>query len=137
MFKKIMIPVDLKHTAQLDKALHVAASLARNEGAELHAVGVTLSGPTEIARTPGEFAEKLEDYAHSQADALGVPIQPHARISHDMTVDLDDVLMRTADDIDADLVVMASHVPGLAEYVFASNAGHLASHASISVLVVR
>ena len=36
-----------------------------------------------------------------------------------------------------DLIVMASHVPGVAEYVFASNAGYLASHADLSVLVVR
>jgi hypothetical protein len=32
---------------------------------------------------------------------------------------------------------MASHVPGLAEHLFASNAGAFASSATASVLVVR
>ena len=68
--------------------------------------------------------------------AVGV-VRPPVEISHDMAIDLDDVLMRTANEVGADLVVMASHVPGLAEYVFASRAGYLASHAKMSVLVVR
>ena len=32
---------------------------------------------------------------------------------------------------------MASHVPGLPEHFFASNAGALASHAEVSVFVIR
>jgi hypothetical protein len=32
---------------------------------------------------------------------------------------------------------MASHVPGLPEHIFASNAGAVASHAGMSVFVVR
>jgi hypothetical protein len=32
---------------------------------------------------------------------------------------------------------MASHVPGFKDCVFSSNAGHLASHAPMSVYVVR
>jgi len=36
-----------------------------------------------------------------------------------------------------DLVVMASHVPGFREHILSSNAGYVASHAPISVFVVR
>ena len=32
---------------------------------------------------------------------------------------------------------MASHRPGAGEYVFGSNAGHVAQHAPVSVFVVR
>ena len=46
-------------------------------------------------------------------------------------------LVELADRVDADLIVMASHIPGLADYVFSSNAGYLASHSKLSVFVVR
>lgn len=137
MYSKIMIPVDLRHTDDLNKALSVAAEIAGSGGAELHMVGVTPSVPTEVARSPEAYREKLAGFANGKSAELGVTFEPHAEISHDISVDLDDVLERTADKIGADLIVMASHVPGFAERVFASNAGYLASHSGLSVLVVR
>lgn len=137
MFSKIMIPIDLAHTDHMGKALNVAADLAKRYGAEAHIVGVTQSSPTEIARTPEAFAEKLSTYAAECSKELGVTFTAHSDISHDMRIDLDDVLQRIAKKIDADLIVMTSHVPGLTDYIFASNAGYLASHSSLSVFVVR
>ena len=137
MFTKIMVPVDLGHTNQLGKALRVAADLAKGQGAELHMVGVTMSSPTEIAPNPEAFGAKLTEFATECSSQLGVSFTPRVEISHDISVDLDDVLERAAADIGADLIVMASHVPGFTEHVFASNAGYLASHASMSVFVVR
>lgn len=132
-----MVPVDLRHADRMDKALTVAANLANQYGAEAHIVGVTLSAPTEVAHSPEEFSDKLAAFASDRSTALGVTLKPHAEVSHDTAVDLDDVLSRSAEAIGADLIVMASHVPGLADYIFASNAGYLASHSSMSVFVVR
>ena len=137
MYKSIMIPVDLAHTDHLEKALGVAADLAGHYGAALHVTGVTQSVPTAVAKTPEAYAEKLEAFTAEQSSALGVPMTAHSEVSHDPSVDLDEVLARTAEAIGADLIVMASHVPGFAERIFASNAGYLASHAKMSVLVVR
>ena len=137
MFKRIMIPVDLGHIDRMDKALAVAADLAKQYGADAHIVGVTQSAPTEVARNPEAFAEKLSDFAAKRSEALGVTFASRSEVSHDIAVDLDDVLSRAAEAIDADLIVMASHVPGFAEHILASNAGYLASHSSVSVFVVR
>ncbi len=137
MFTKIMIPVDLGHIRNMEKALALAAELAEHHDAQAIIVGVTQSGPTEIARTPEAFAEKLKAFAAEHSKKLGVTFATHSEVSHDITIDLDDVLQRAADEIGADLIVMASHVPGLSEYVFASNAGYLASHSKMSVFVVR
>lgn len=137
MFSRIMIPVDLGHTDRLDKALAVAADLAGRHGAEATLVGVTLSGPTDIAPTPEVYSEVLAAFAATQSEARGVTFTPHTEVSHDLTVDLDTTLTRAATALDVDLIVMASHVPGWVEYVFASNAGYLASHATMSVFVVR
>ncbi|MCR8827041.1 universal stress protein [Pseudosulfitobacter koreensis] len=137
MYSNIMIPADLKHTDRMDKALSVAADLAKLYGAALHIVGVGQSQPTEVARTPAQYAQKLAGFAADKSKALGVDFAAHAETSHDPAVDLDAVLVRAADNLDTDLIVMASHVPGAAEYIMASNAGHLASHAHMSVFVVR
>lgn len=58
-------------------------------------------------------------------------------IDNDVAVDLGNVLIKAAEDMGVDLIVMASHIPGLLEHIFASNAGYVASHAKCSVYVVR
>ncbi len=137
MYKSIVIPVDLAHTDKLAKAIATGADLAKHYGATVTAVGVTVSTPTTIAANPDEFAAKLESFAAEQSSAHGVTIAAKAVISPDPTIDLDDTLQNAASELGCDLVVMASHVPGFAEHVFASRAGYLASHAEISVFVVR
>ncbi|MEM9784456.1 MAG: universal stress protein [Pseudomonadota bacterium] len=137
MFTKIMVPVDLGHVDRTEKALSVAADLAKNYGAQATVVGVTQSSPTDVAPTPAAFGEKLSAFAAAKSETLGVPLAAHSEVSHDISVDLDAVLQRAAEGLGADLIVMASHVPGFAEHIFASNAGYLASHTTISVFVVR
>ena len=137
MYKNILVPVDLEHKEQVDKALSTAADLAKLYSAGLTVVGVTMSGPSAVARNPEEFEEKLAQYASGKSKELGTSISSKVMLSHDPTIDIDNVLQTAIAETNADLVVMASHVPGLTEYILASRAGYLASHAEISVMVVR
>lgn len=137
MYKAIMIPVDLAHIDQLGKALATAADLAKVYSANVVAVGVTGTAPSEVAHNPTEYAQKLDAFAADQSAKLGVAMTARAVTSHDPAVDIDDTLEKVADEIGADLVVMASHIPGVIEHIFASRAGYLASHSSRSVFVVR
>ena len=122
MYSKLMIPVDLRHVDQMDKALSLSADIAKLYGATLHIVGVTSSVPSETARTP---------------EALDATFVAHTEVSHDPSIDLDEVLQKAAKTIGADLIVMASHIPGFAEHFVSSNAGYTASHSAVSVFVVR
>ena len=137
MYKKIMVPVDLGHSDKLDKAIATAADLSKFYKAAVQIVGVTGSAPTAVAGTPEDFAGKLAAFAAAESDKYGVEFGAHAVTTADPAVELDDRLGREAQDIGADLIVMGSHVPGFAEHLFASRAGYLASHAGISVFVVR
>ena len=137
MFKKIMAPVDLRHVDHLGKALDVAAAIAKDTGAELIYVGVSSSAPSEIAHTPQEYAAKLEDFARKSGAEHGVETHSKAYVSHDPTSDLDDTLLKATHDLGADLVVMASHIPNVADHIWPSNGGTIASHADISVFIVR
>lgn len=137
MYKKIMVPVDLAHIPRLEKAITTAADLAKHYRIPICFVAVTAETPTEVAHNPEEFAGKLREFAQAQSSARGVSIDSAAYPSHDPAVDLDKTLIRAAEENDADLIVMASHIPDLPDHIFASNAGTVASHAEVSVFVIR
>ncbi|MDA7429862.1 universal stress protein [Primorskyibacter aestuariivivens] len=137
MFTNIIVPVDLAHEETLSKALQVSADLAKHYGAKVTYLGVTSNTPSSVAHNPDEFAEKLARFAAAQGEVHGVEAGSHAAIAHDPTVDVDDVLLRAVGELAPDLVVMASHVPGIVDYVWPSNGGKIAGHAKASVMVVR
>ena len=137
MFKRIMAPVDLAHSEKLRRALDCAADLAKHYNASITYVGVTSPLPSPLGHNPEEFSEKLEAFAQGEAAKHGVEATAHTSIAHDPTTEVDDALMRAIDETGADLVVMASHVPDVIDYIWPSNGGKLAEHAACSVMVVR
>lgn len=137
MYQNILIPVNLDHTERMEKAMSTAAVLGKAEGAKLTLFNVGGTGLARVPKDPAEYEAALKDYAAQQSDALGVSFDAVSVYSNDPAAELSSRLKEQIETGGHDLVVMASHVPGLAEYVFASNAGYLASHAKISVFVVR
>lgn len=137
MFSNIMIPVDLAHADKLGHALKCAADLAGLYGATVTYVGVSAATPSSVAHSPQEFAEKLKAFAETEAGKHGHKATAHAMTSHDPSTDLDPTLLKAVDETGADLVVMASHVPNITDYIWPSNGGTIATHAKVSVLVVR
>lgn len=137
MFKKIMVPIDLAHVDKLGASLQAAADLANHYGATCTYVGVTAPAPSSVAHTPEEFAAKLDSFAQEQSKKHGHRADGHAMVSHDPTIDIDDTLLKAEGETDADLVVMATHVPGIAEMFLPNHGGHLATHSKISVFLVR
>ncbi|MBK1698634.1 universal stress protein [Rhodovibrio salinarum] len=138
MYKKIMIPVDLAHTEKLEKALTTAADLSKQYGIPVCYTAVTATAPGSVAHTPEEFAQKLEAFAQSESEKLGLhSAESHTIVDPDPVADLSKKLIMAAHDNGCDLVVMASHIPGVREHVFESNAGKLALHADVSVFIVR
>lgn len=139
MYHKILVPVDLSHLDKIAKALNTAIDMAKHYNAELHYVTVTNSTPGTAAHNPEELAEKLQQFAEEQGRAHGIHADSKVLESVDTAVELDDKLVKAIKDIDADLVVMASHPPGLGDklHLLRSNAAEVVKHTSISVFVVR
>ena len=137
MYKKAMVPVDLAHIERLNKAISTATDIAKLYSIPILFVGVTPETPTAIAHNPKEFAGKLETFGAQQADAHGLAVETRAYPSHDPATDLAKTLIAAATENDADLIVMASHVPGFPDHFFIPNAGNVALHAKVSVFVVR
>lgn len=136
MFKHIMIPVDLRLSDPVPKALQLAINLARQEAAQLTLVNVY--GEVASDAPEGQEATKmLADLARDIGEGLGREVDGIAVYSTDIAAEVDKILAVTAQDIDADLVVVGSHAPRLLDYIFTSHAGHLALHSKASVFVVR
>jgi len=137
MYNRIVVPVDLAHSDKLSRVLAAAADLCKHYDAEIYLLAVTTSAPTEVAHDPKEFSQELSKFAATQSAALGVEFKSRSAVSHDPAVDLNRVLDEQIHELKADLVVMASHIPGFKDYIFASHSGYLASHTDLSIFVVR
>ena len=137
MFTQIMTPVDLAHVDRLSKALDTAAQLSRLYGAPVCYVAVTSTEPTDVAHTPEEFAGKLQALAEEQAAKHSIQTSSKALVAHDPSIDLDKTLRKAVDEVKADLVVIQSHIPNLADHLWPSHGGSLAGHSRASVFVVR
>jgi nucleotide-binding universal stress UspA family protein len=137
VFSHILAPVDLEHVDRLSRALQVAADLARHYDIDVTYVAVTSPQPGPVAHNPEEHERKLEAFAADQARAHGHRTHAKLKVSPDPAVELDTKLEDALDEVGADLVVMATHIPGLAEFIWPSHGGKLASHTEASVFLVR
>ncbi len=137
MFQRILAPVDLAHLGALERALNITAAEARQHGAAVTYVSVTGPAPGSLAHNPDEFRAKLESFAKEQAESHGIDASALAVVSNDPTTDIDDALLEAVEQTGADLVIMASHKPGVAEFFWPSNGGKVAAHSKASVFVVR
>lgn len=137
MYNKIMVPVDLAHLDALERSLKIAADIARHYDAKICYVSVTANTPGPVARTPAEYEKKLEDFAEAQHKLHGQPTSSKVFVSHDPTADLDDFLVKAVDLVEADLVLMATHLPHRVDAIMPSHGDRIAAHTSVSVFLVR
>lgn len=138
MSNSILVPVDLEHADKLTTALGIAADLARHSGASIVYLGVVDAVPTTSSTTEGDkHAARLHDFAAAQAKTHGVKATAHVALRGDFHLTVGRDIITAAEETGCDLIVMASHVPGLKEHILSSNAGYVASHAPMSVYVVR
>ncbi len=141
MYKTILLSVDLNEESSWQKALPTAVAYARAFGATLHVLTVVPNyGMTMVAQYfPDDFEEKALAESLARLEALIAE-----QVGKDLAVKaiaargtVYDEIMKTADGLDADLIVMASHRPELKDYLLGPNAARVVRHAERSVLVVR
>ena len=138
MYSRILVPVDLGKENTLTKALDLAGQTAKQDAAEVIYVDVVDSVPTTSAHTEVErLSDRLKDFALEQASRHGIRTTGEITLRSDLHLNVGSDIIKVASEVDCDLIIMASHVPGFKEHIFSSNAGYVASHAPMSVLVVR
>jgi len=141
MYKEILLAIDLNDVESQRKAIETAIDLTRTCGARLHVQTVVPSFGMSMVATyfPKDFEEKaLESAAQALHDFVRDNIPEDVTVQHVVghgTIYQE--ILRSAEDIGANLIVMASHRPELQDYLIGPNAARVVRHAKCSVLVVR
>ena len=139
MYKKILAPVDLAHPETAKQMADVARAMAEPGKADIVLLNVVPDLPGYVAaELPSDIIKKVSSVATEElpkvakdagvegsAELMLRSGRPHNQI------------LEVADEIGADLIVIASHQPGLGDYLLGSVASKVVRHAKCSVLVQR
>lgn len=141
MYTSILVPIDLGDLALAGRTLSTASDMARRYGAEIHVLTVVPSFGFSIvgAGFPKDFEQNaLESARMALKDFLDGTDTDDARIKgHVAHGTIYDEIMKAANSLKCDLIVMASHRPELKDYLLGPNAARVVRHAKQSVFVVR
>lgn len=140
-YNNVVIPVDLEHFSSWQNALPMALEFVRNNNATLHVV--TVAAHADIPAIAVHLPSDIDRHIRSETEA-----QLAQLIKKEVPADVEVVtavgqgriykeVLRMADQVNADLIVMASHRPELTDYLIGANAAHVMRHATCSVMVVR
>ena len=136
MFKTILLPVDVAHLDEGRKTLEFALAIMSPDTAIiLLYIMEDIPNWTDLD-LPANFKEDSMQTAREALETIAVTtdkeIQVEVRTGHAYST-----ILKQAEALNADLIILASHKPGLKEYFIGSNTTKVVSHANCSVVVVR
>ena len=136
MFKTILVPIDMAHVAEGKVNIDIAAEHGAS-GAKIILLNVVEQIPGwAAAELPANLLErsrtKVKADLQAIATASGQAMDVEVRDGHPYKTILD-----VAEEKGVDLVIIASHRPGLQDYFLGSTAAKVVRHAKCSVLVMR
>ncbi|MBN9890451.1 universal stress protein [Salipiger abyssi] len=141
MFKKILLAVDMNDLPESGHVAEAAVRMAQCEGAQLHVINVipgsgmamvgSYLGPEQANVIKAEAAEKLTAWAAEAipAEVLGELHVMQGTIYHE--------IIKMAQKLGADAIVVGANRPALKDYLVGPNAARVVRHAPQSVLVIR
>lgn len=139
IFRSVLVPIDLGHEESWTRPVPIAATLAGTD-AELHLMTVTPDLASEYVSQyfPPEQEETMRDDARRRLDELADTMLPGRSVQrHVATGRVYETILRTADAVDADLIVIAAKRPDMSDFLLGPNAARVVRHAKQSVFVVR
>lgn len=141
MYKNILVAIDFADTELSEKVIETAENLGVASNANLHVITVAPTFNMSIvgshfpkdfeAKALEEIRVKLKTFLDERSDK-GINIKGH--VMHGIIYD---EIMKAADKLDCQLIVMAAHRPELKDYLLGPNASRVVRHANQSVFVVR
>lgn len=142
MFNRVLLTVDLNHSASWERALPQAVALVRLSKGELHVMSVVpdLGMPIVEGFFPEDFERKAIAAANAALNDLvskevpeDISVKQHLAFGH-----IHEKVLEAIEATQCDLVVMASHKPDrVREFLVGSNADRVVRRSPVSVLVVR
>lgn len=135
MYSNIIVPIALDHDRDTSAALAIARQLLA-DGGKITALNVIDQLPSYATEyLPADHAKtQAEGVANAISDIVGGADDVDVRVIHGHS---GRTIVDYATDNAADLIVIASHRPGLQDYFLGSTAARVVRHAPCAVHVVR
>lgn len=141
MIKTILVPIDIHEESSWQNVLPIATDHARRYDADLHMMTVVPHVEVNMpgVLSPEKIYPQLKEAARARLEAI---IQQNApedlRIHYAIGEgNVHREILRVADEIEANLIILASHRPALSTYLLGAHAARVVRHARCSVYVVR
>jgi len=136
MFKTILVPIDIGNATESNNTIKIAAANG-NADARIILLNVVEEIPKwAMVEMPEGIQEKSfktsKEGLQKIADGCDVKTEVEVRVGHPYHT-----ILEVAQETGAELIVIASHQPGLQDYLLGSTAAKVVRHAHCSVLVVR
>lgn len=136
MYKNILVPLDISHTKTPEKSIEVANSLLA-EGGTVTLLNVVeeLPGYIELQLPRETQARNIEE---SKLRLLAIA-DSHVKGAKCVVVvgHASQTILSYAKKNAADCIIIASHKPGLEDYLIGSTASRVVRHAKCAVHVIR
>lgn len=139
MFSTILAAVDIRQPDKLATTIEAARTLAEACKAKLVLLHVIEQMPSYVtAELPTSLRDKIRDEARKEFEdvtarqklpAGSQVILREGHVYHE--------ILNVGEEVGADLIVLASHSPVMADYLLGSVAASVVRHARCSVLVLR
>jgi len=136
MFKTILVPIDMAHVAEGKANIDIAIKQGE-AGAKIILLNVVEEIPNWAAvELPANLIDKSlqasQDALQAIADASDLQMDVEVRTGHSYNT-----ILEVAEEKQVDVIIVASHRPGLQDYFLGSTAAKVVRHAKCSVLVIR
>ena len=135
MYKTIIVPIDIGHMERAESMIGAAKQLGPDASIILANAVETM--PSHImAEIRVDMIDDAKERAQEKLEGLLEKAGPKASVKmlegHAASAILD-----LAEDVDADVIVIASHKPGWQDYLIGSTAARVVRHAKCAVFVIR
>jgi len=141
MFETILLSVDINDLKGSERPAMAAIRMARSEGASLHVINVVPDFGMSIVGSYFSKEHNKEILKEAKAALETWVRETFSEVANvRMHVDqgtIYDCVLREADAIGADAIVVGAHKSQLKDYLIGPNAARISRHASQSVFVVR
>ena len=141
MYDVVLLPVDLGNESSWVKALPVAIQYCEAFSSKLHVMTVVpeIGLPLVGQYFPDDHEERMRENARSLLHRLVDDRVPKSIAVRHIVGEgtIYKTIIETAEEIDADLIIMGAHRLELEDYLLGPNAARVVRHSRRSVLVVR
>ena len=130
----------MEHDTHIDNLLRVGSDMANANGARMHLLHVIRAAPVVVSQFLPESYEKMAS-ERIEAELAGlaakVDLAAGAAVVAVRFGDVYQEILAHAANIGADLIIVASHKPNVADYLLGTTASRIVRHAACSVFVAR